>query len=267
MGTPTFLLTSLILLLLLFSGCSLSDISIDVEPITTTTTIEYPEWTEANPGIALKQVTATVGQFEELFTIARIDPQVHQLRVAVDEEDPKTMDEWQVQLNAQLVVNGSYFDENYQLTTRTVTPEDSYGPLLTGSTGIARTFDGQDWVIMQGDVLQDEPQNTTQNNIQYSIQSYPLLINGQQLFTGGSDDIAARTVLALDERGMVYIIVAERGVLTLDQLANTLATLLNTPFTKALNLDGGTSTGLSIESGSIDYFNSSVAVPSILYIP
>ncbi len=225
--------------------------------------LEYPEWTEMVSGIELKQQFVEVGTGTELVSIVRFDPATTPFKIAVDEGKPKTLDQWQNELKASVVINASYFDESYNLTTRTVVDGESYGPLLTGKTGILRSVDGQQWTISK---TVDVQKNTTPI---FSVQSYPLLIhNGAVNFTEGSADTGQRTVVAVDEAGTMYWIVAEYGVTNLNELSTLLDNQLNLELTEALNLDGGSSTGVVISNEpDILYYNSAVAVPAVVYIP
>lgn len=227
------------------------------------TDLEYPEWTEILPDIDLKQQLVTVGNGTELISIVRFDPATTPFKIAVSEGEPKTLDQWKTDLGAAVVINASYFDESYNLTTRTVVDGESYGPLLTGKTGILRSVDGQKWTISKAADIQ---KNSTP---MFSIQSYPLLIhNGAVNFTDGSSDTGQRTVVAIDDSGMMYWIIAEYGVTSLNDLSVLLDTNLNIEISEALNLDGGSSTGLIIsDTADIAYYNSAVAVPAVLYIP
>lgn len=227
------------------------------------TDLEYPEWTEILPDIHLKQQLVTVGNGTELLSIVRFDPATTPFKIAVSEGNPKTLDQWKTELGASVVINASYFDESYNLTTRTVVDGESFGPLLTGKTGILRSVDGQQWTISK---TADVQKNTTPT---FSVQSYPLLIhNGAVNFTEGSGDTGQRTVVAMDTSGSMYWIIAEYGVTSLNELSLLLDTDLNIDISEALNLDGGSSTGLIIsETEDITYYNSAVAVPAVLYIP
>ncbi len=195
-----------------------------------------------------------------MFTIVRFNPQKNKLNISQDTNNPKTVSDWQEKLTAKVVINGSYFDEEYNLTSRVVIDKESYGPLLSGKTGIVRSVDGLNWTINSKSEIED-------NVPLYSLQSYPLLVDdGNQNFTTGSDDIAARSIIANDKQGMMYLIITEYGVLTLNQTSEILANSLSVDIKQALNLDGGTSTGLAVNSDELNYSNSSAIVPVVLFI-
>lgn len=246
------------LLLLLFvtlTGCS-SDWTIDLSNVNSVNnpiiqpTLQYPNWTPVATGIDFKQVVST----EELFDIVRIDPTQVEISVAVSETNPQTVSDWQSQLGAAVVINGSYFDENYQLVTRTMTAGQSTGPLLSGVTGVFTQLNDQ-WLISS-----DAGQLSTSG-----IQSYPMLVaNGIAVTTSTSTDTAQRTIVAVDAAGLVYFIVCEYGVLSLSEVATALTALEDPQIVSALNFDGGTSTGLSVESTTVRYLDDSLVVPSVV---
>lgn len=255
-------------LVLLGASCDTNSITLDFSNTnqqfgpSLITDLQYPEWTTLSEGIDFKQQLVEVDTATELVSIVRFNPTVSPFYIAVAEGDPKTLDQWQAELDARVIINGSYFDETYNLTTRTVVEGNAYGPLLTGKTGILQNLDESDWIITKAaDVPNSAPE--------FSVQSYPLLIHDSRMsFTEGSSDTGQRTVVAMDEQGNMYWIIAEYGVLSLKELSSLLDTELDLALAEALNLDGGSSTGLIITNQSdIAYYNSAVAVPSVLYIP
>lgn len=254
---PNWWLVSLVVLT--GSSCTTTPLSNGEIP-TLTSAVQYSDWTEVTPGIELKQQVVSLDTVEELFTIVRIDLTQRSLHVASDQAIPKTVADWQAELAAPLVMNGSYFSEDYQLLTRTITNQESIGTLLSGPTGWAYTTTAQSWVI-------ERDLSVASEAIAEGIQSYPVLVWDREVyFTTGSNDVAQRTVLAQDYSGHWYMIVTEYGVLTLAQLADSLVHHLNLELSAALNLDGGTSTGLTIQSATVQYQVGSTVVPSVLYI-
>lgn len=256
-----------LILVTLGAGCTENSYTIDVSPLanrnvpTVSTAILYPEWTTITAGAEIKQILITVNSARELFTIVRFSPSQHPMNIAVDRTHPKTITQWQETLNAAVVINGNYFDEKYAPTTRVVVKGETEGPYLSGNTGMVYTenSDARQWVITKAN-------KTDLNAAWLGIQSYPLLVNDSAVsFTTGSDDVAQRTIIAQDNQGKMYYITTEYGVLSLNQLANILATQLDLTLTQALNLDGGTSTGVAIHTTTVTYNEDSAPVPVVLY--
>ena len=253
-----------ILFLLLLPGCTNNTFTLDLsnwnsgQTPNLTPTVQYADWQQIQPGVDFKQMLVGEGVTAELFDIVRIDQAHAKLAIAINETQPETISAWADTLGVGVVVNGSYFDEQYKILTRTVVDGESTGKLLSGATGLAQQAVNQTWSIT--------PWSGEGINTQNAIQSYPLLLNAGVPFSGGSLDTAQRSVLAEAKNGTLYIIVTEYGALSLDQLATVLSADLNLDLDYALNLDGGTSTGLAISGPTINYLDDSLVVPSVLYI-
>lgn len=253
-----------VVVLLLLPGCTNNTFTLDLsnwnsgETPNITPTVQYADWQHIQTGVDFKQMLVGEGVTAELFDIVRIDQTQAKLAIAMNETQPETISAWADTLDASVVVNGSYFDEQYKILTRTVVDGESKGKLLSGATGVAQQAANQTWSITQwtGDSLSSAN----------AVQSYPLLLNAGVPFTGGSVDTAQRSVLAEAKDGTLYIIVTEYGALSLDQLATVLSADLDLDLDYALNLDGGTSTGLAISGPTINYLDDSLVVPSVLYI-
>lgn len=250
-------LNYIILVSVLLSGCTLDLSRVDQgQGPTVHNPIEYATWT-GDDHLQFQQQLIMVNGHEELFNIAKVGSAA-MIDIEVDEVDPLSVHTWQEQTNALLAINGSYFDENDELVTRTVTTSGSYGPLLSRSTGLF-ALEGDQWIVT----------TWSGNEPSYShyIQSYPMLItDGKISFTAGSDDTAQRTIVATDAEGTVYMITAEYGVLTLAELATALLKLEGLKLTQALNLDGGTSTGMAISTDDVSFVENSLAVPSAILV-
>lgn len=249
------------LALISLAGCS-SEWTIDLSNVNSSNnpvlqpSIQYPDWTNVSLGIDMKQTFIN----EELFNIVRIDPNQADIIVRIDETTPKTVSDWQEIGDYTLVINGSYFDEHYALVTRTVVDGITAGPLLSGQTGIF-TQQNDQWVI-------SADTSALSNTGVTGVQSYPILVfDGVAQVESNSTDTAQRTVVAVDAAGLVYFIVCEYGVLTLTELSSALTILTDPTLVHALNLDGGTSTGLAIHSDTVSYLDDSLIVPSIVAVP
>ncbi|MFA6474775.1 MAG: phosphodiester glycosidase family protein [Patescibacteria group bacterium] len=236
----------LLLVILISTGCSA-----EIEP----NQVAYKDWTKVQPGVQFKQVLEQA----ELFDIIKIDPTKVDISVKVDETTPLSVADWQTKLDATVVINGSYFDEAYQLVTRTQTNDQTYGPLLTGQTGAFYQV-ASSWQL--GNIKDVALSDTNQ-----LIQSYPILVEqGEALVEDSNGAVAQRTVVALDASGKIYFIIAEHGVLTLQQMATIIAAWTEPNIETALNLDGGTSTGLVIASDAVNYSDDSFVVPSVIVL-
>ena len=114
-----------------------------------------------------------------------------------------------------------------------------------------------DGLTLQGLVRQPY---TPDPAITAALQSFPVLVqSGAASYSDEDGQTARRTVLAQDKNGRLLFILAPYGGFTLAQLSQWLAASdLDLDF--ALNLDGGSSTGLLL-AGAVE------AVPAFTLLP
>ena len=181
-------------------------------------------------------------------------------------DEPQPVSGWVGKLRATVVVNGNYFTTENTTTgllisdgVRWGTPYGSFAGMLAvtpaGSTTVR-------W-------LSDQPYDPAEP-LAYAIQSFPVLVKpgGILGFPADADDgsPARRTVVAEDFQGSILLIVAPHGKLSLHGLSLFL-TNSDLGIHTALNLDGGTSTGLWLNTEKEPVvIDSLVAVPSVLSV-
>lgn len=185
-------------------------------------------------------------QHIESLYIWRLDQTLFRLDVAY-QETPQSLEDWQAETNALLVVNGGYFRvENERYFPNGLTILD--GQILGSSYGdfagmLAISADGTElrW-------LSDQPYDPDEPLVA-GLQSFPLLVKpgGELGFPAQSEDNlrARRTVIAQDNAGRILLIVTPRGHFTLHQLSLYL-TESDLDLDIAMNLDGGPSTGILV---------------------
>ncbi|EKD76271.1 MAG: hypothetical protein ACD_43C00168G0003 [uncultured bacterium] len=255
---------TLIFFVFLLTGCADNSFTLDLSNVTTgetptvTPAIKYENWTKVQSGVEFKQMLIGTGATTELVDIVKIDQTQAKLNLTLDETAPQTVSTWAKSLNASVIVNGSYFDEQYNVITRTIVDDKAEGKILSGPTGLAEYSVADGWTINAW-----AGENFTAST---ALQSYPLLLNDGNIFSGGSTDTAQRSVLAQAEDGTLYIIIAEYGVWSLQDLAQALNSEIEPNLRYALNLDGGTSTGLFVSGADVTFLDDSLPVPSVLYI-
>jgi len=250
--------------LFILSGCSVEyendqiDVSYNTEDIFT---VDYPNWTNISEGLDLKQFIINE---QNIITVLKIDNNNFNWAVAQDTQEPKQVSLWQNDLNADLVFNGGYFDENNQATGLLIINQEQFGKLSTdgsnGYTGMLLIKDGQPELRYLPEESFDQSEN-----IDYGLQTFPTLIwNGKNVLTKDTGQTARRTVLASSDNNKMYLIISE-SMISLYQLADWLE---NSDFNLfiAINLDGGTSTGLAVNSNGFLYQSDSAPVPQVIYV-
>jgi exopolysaccharide biosynthesis protein len=183
-------------------------------------------------------------RMESLY-IWRLDQKSFRLDVAYD-SSPKSLDAWQSETNAAIVLNGGY----YSIANERYFPD---GLTIVNGQATGRSFNRGGMLAIQEDHaelrwLAQEPYNSSEP-LRAALQSFPILVEpGGQLGFGAERDSharARRTVIAQDQTGRILLMVAPQGYFTLHQLSLYL-TESDLNLDIAINLDGGGSTGILV---------------------
>ncbi|MHB8830520.1 MAG: phosphodiester glycosidase family protein [Patescibacteria group bacterium] len=188
--------------------------------------------------------------------------------LANDPSKPKTVSSWRELLKANLVINGSYFNQDYHPSGYYQEPNSSSSkpwPDLAAQkkpdsySGLLKIRDGK----LEISHLTDKPQTKPAKNEQ-ALLTYPtLLANGQPLVKEDSKKYARRTILAQDAEGTTYLVITETGALSLYEASRWLASQPE-KFQIAINLDGGPSTGLSYQTSGSSFEIPSAPIPNVI---
>jgi uncharacterized protein YigE (DUF2233 family) len=263
---------------LLISACSFSTATpTPTEPLPTvppptptplpTTTPEPQDsgWRALSPGIEWRRLWAETGVGRERLTLVRLDPDQVRLRVIYQPAHPRRVSEWVQALPAALlVVNAGYF-----------TPElQAAGLLISDGIPSGRSygdFAGMLAVSADGRVslrwLRTRPFDPDEGLVQ-AVQSFPVLVKPGRLmgFPPDADEgqRSRRTVVAQDGAGRIILLASPLPRFSLHELAVWL-TESDLELEIAMNLDGGTSTGLWIK-GQDDPIDSLVPIPAVIAV-
>jgi hypothetical protein len=200
-------------------------------------------WTGLDLGLEERWWHDKSGSGLDLYAL-RIDPEAYDLGVAYDPDEPRLLEEWAEVTGADVVVNAGFFDDNDKATALVV-----IGGTPTGSS--YRDFGG-----MLADLASGRPSLTwlaqtpftDASGIEDAIQSAPMLVyDGGAVYSDSSNDSSRRTAVGIDRTGQVLLIAAPSGGYTLSALADRLLDP-ELDLERALNLDGGSSTGIRVES-------------------
>jgi uncharacterized protein YigE (DUF2233 family) len=203
-------------------------------------------WGLLQTGLERRQINIydDQNQISESLYIFRLDQNEFQFDIAYSEE-PKSLENWQAQTKAVIVINGGYFrveNEKYIPNGLTISGGKilggSYGP-YAGMLAISKNRSELRW-------LADTPYDPSEN-LQAALQSFPVLVKpvGEIGFPKQYEDglKARRTVIGQDSDGKILFIVAPKGYFTLHQLSVYL-TESDLNLDIAINLDGGPSSGV-----------------------
>jgi uncharacterized protein YigE (DUF2233 family) len=237
-------------------GISLSGSSTD-----TTTADGHPlnEWLAVKTGIELRYEhwKAPSGD-EDTVIITRVNPTKTQISIGYQPDKPLQLKDWQKQTNATMIVNGGYFDAQNQATALIISNGQSYGSSYSDCCGMF-AIDSQGKATLQS--LADQPYDPSEQ-LQQATQSRPLLVtNGKRTNFQEDSSTKRRTIVAMDRQGLLLFIVSPSQAFTLNELADLLQNS-DLSLQAALNLDGGSSTGIYLRGG-----NQNVSLDPITTLP
>ena len=204
-------------------------------------------WSLVQPGLERRVFEVHNGQNQhvESLYVWRLDQRYFRLDVAY-EERPKTLQTWQAQTRAAIVLNGGY----YSIDNERYFPD---GLTIVNGQASGRSFNSGGMLAIQPSGaelrwLEERPYNPNER-IQAALQSFPMLVRpGGELGYGPEKEShanARRTVIGQDKSGRILLMVAPQGYFTLHRLSAYL-TESDLNLDMAVNLDGGGSTGILV---------------------
>ncbi len=211
-------------------------------PATTPTPPPDTGWQPIQSGLERRIITLNDDNerpYESLYLL-RLEPEQFRFEIAYQPGAPKGLLEWQATTGALIVVNGGFFTETYEATGLMVINGQASGTSYVdfgGMLAIMETGPEIRWLA--------ERPYTSAGSIQYALQSFPMLVKPGGVLGYPNEDgsPARRTVIGVDRNGRFLIILTRRSSFTLHQLSTWLTTS-DLGLDSALNLDGGTSSGL-----------------------
>ena len=201
-------------------------------------TITELRWETRAPGLETADLELRVGDaVVDHMVLARLDPQRYRFSVHWDPSATRTAEEWQRELGATVVVNGSYFGQDHAPLTPLRLSGTPAGPTSYQSTHGAFVADEGRVDILD---LQNKDVFQTIGAYSEAMVSYPMLISasGDNRAVESKVWLASRNFVAIDEAGRVVLGTTETGFFTLHRLGEFLRT---SPLglRVALNFDGG----------------------------
>ena len=272
-----FILFLVFIVPLVFSGCDLNfqesggklaNQAIDKLSGQLTNMADYPNWYQITDGMQLKEYITEDGL--ETITVIKLEPDNFRFEILQDENNPKSVADWRAEKNALLVVNAAYFNEN-NLPTGYLRTSDGqeYGQVYyRGENGYTGAFViGYEGEVDVRYLLHTNYGLTELKTIQATFQTFPTLIipGSKAALLDETVNQAKRTILAQDDDLNLYIILTQSDYFSLTEVRDY---LLNSDLDLdiAINLDGGTSSGVSIKADNFSYGLSSFYVPSVIAI-
>jgi uncharacterized protein YigE (DUF2233 family) len=220
-------------------------------------------WQVLDSGVQVRSLNVPAGPNTERVTVVRVDPAQLRIRVFYQPGAGYPVSAWAQQTGALLVLNGGYFTPEKVVTGLTISNGERHGAAYGDYAGmLAVTYD-EDVTVRW---LREWPYDPDER-LREAIQCFPVLVKpgGVMGFPADADDgrMSRRTMVGQDREGHLLLLIAPRGYLSLHQLADWLARSdLN--LDTALNLDGGTSSGLWIAGGP--QVDSMIPVPVVIAV-
>jgi hypothetical protein len=199
-------------------------------------------WITLKTGLERRVINLENGQggFKENLYLLRIDPDYFRFDIAYQPGSPQRLMDWQSDTDALIVVNGGFFTETNQATGLIVVDSQAYGVTYRGFGGMLAI--SQDTAELRW--LPQAPYNPAET-LSAAVQSFPVLVKPGGLMGYLEEDglPARRTVIGQDRQGRFVFILATTGTMTLYEMSRYLVES-DLDLDMALNLDGGSSTGL-----------------------
>lgn len=263
------LLPALMLILVALAGCAIDKKSVlqmdRVEPSVGPSPGNEPRssdsgWQRVHAAMELRIMRLAAGATAGEATIVRFDPAAYRVRVKYDVRNPGTVREWYEALRPLAVINGGYFDTSGRATALVVFDGIRRGASYEGFGGMVAINERGEFELRS---LSQQPFDESEP-LQQAMQSAPMLIQpGGELAAIEDDDIdrSRRSVIARDRSGQILLIVSRTPTFTLRELAQALHRS-DLEIDAALNLDGGRSTGLYLQTEAAN-----VAIDSFERVP
>jgi hypothetical protein len=205
-------------------------------------------WSVLQPGLERRVIPIYDGKNQQVESVHiwRLDQNYFRLDVAY-EQQPRSLETWQKETNAAMVLNGGYYsveNERYFPDGLTIVNGKPFGRSFGGYGGmlaIGQSGAELRWLV-QEPYRSDEP-------LQAALQSFPILVQpgGDLGFDAARENNvgARRTAIGQDMDARILFIIAPQGYFTLHHFSVFL-TESDLRLDIAMNLDGGGSTGILV---------------------
>lgn len=254
-----------VVLLLLMCAISACNLAQELQPALTAlprpSATPISEWQRLDDGLEWRTLYPHDDELSQLIVV-RIDPAMYRFRAIYRDGAPRSLAGWrELEPSASVIINANFFDQRYRALGAVVSDGLLSGSAYQHRGGTFLVSDDMPSVIS----YRSGPPHFDQT-VEQAIQGFPLLVHEseQAYFASSNGERNRRTVIAIDRRGNILIIVAPYFGLSLAELSAFLPTT-DLEILNAINLDGGGSTMISIPAA--DYFQPSLdAVPTILAV-
>lgn len=252
-------------------GCSIAELTPTmvalptVTPRPTATAVPADTgWQVIAPGVEYRELKIELEDRSDRLRIARIDPAQNRFRVLYQPDRPRRVSEWLTDSRALLVVNGNFFDpQNHALGLLIQDGRRRDGVVYQGFGGMFAVSGDEvrvRWNVQEP--YRDEP-------LTHALQNFPMLVlpgGAPNLEIDDNGRVSLRTAVGQDRSGQIVFVVSPGPTFTLTEFSQWLAAS-DLDLRVALNLDGGTSSGLLLRSANRNLgIDSWVGVPNVIVV-
>jgi len=220
-------------------------------------------WQTVSAGIEVRELSVINASRHDRLLIARVDPSLASFQVRYSPDRPRRVGEWLDAEQARLVINGGFFGTDNRALGLLISDGQAFGESYVDLGGLFGVSQGR--VQVRSLILQPYSPAET---FEHMVQSFPMLLNHRAANDRIRDDgdIAPRSVVGLDRAGRIVFLVSPRPIFSLTDLAMWLSQS-DLELDAALNLDGGTSSGLMARTADgVWGIDSWIAVPAVIVV-
>lgn len=211
-----------------------------------TPTATTRDWQDVAAGVSVRLDSVTLASsVPAQVTTVRVAQPAGRLRVGYTPSTPRPVSDWAAAHPSALVmINGGYFDEAFRTTSL----------LVSDGAGAARSYVGFGGMLSMSSKgvvtlrsLRDHPYSPSEKPRQ-AVQSFPMLVIDGAATSMPNDNgrYARRSIVAVDAQSRLLFITVEGGW-TLPETATWLVSS-GLGIAQALNMDGGSSTGMVVQT-------------------
>lgn len=262
--------SSLVTAASLLSGCMLSQVVANTDPLPPAVTFPTPTalpaengWDALAPGLERRIYTPGNNYALTQLVALRFDPALYSFRAHYYPAQPLTLQEWRAQLpDAAAFVNANFFDPQGYALGLLIADGAMYGQPFPGYGGMLQVQNGE--VRVRSNIV--EPY--VGEALEQVVQAFPVLVtNGQASYANTSGDrVSRRTIVGQDSTGRIVLMITSSLIgMRLVDLSNYLPTT-DLDLVTAVNLDGGGSTMMALNTPTSFQIPSFDGVPAVLAV-
>ncbi len=223
-----------------------------------------PFWKNHTEGIYSSCVPLSKGSDDEYIYFFKINPSIYKAKIIYSSElgcKTLTVKEIAEKTKASAVVNASYFDEKNEVLGFLKVNGKVYNDYIAEPiiySGITAINNGKLSILHRNDFAQ--------NKYNEAAQAGPRLISKGKQTEGVANTIdfrkkSRRAGIAIDSNGNILIFKTYRSIANWEQIISTIRNNPELKIVEAMNLDGGSSTQITVNTKSFKFSDGHAQIP------